>query len=163
MHGYFKKYPICTVQTQTHGVDLKKFQVLGSGKNFRANFFSYPPPPPGVPPENKAVRRYQEFFSTPPPPPVTQQSRPLVVLRDDKGEVANSDFVPFIGDRSEGGCYVVAPPTCGAILIFTPLLGTTKNAGVTLHFCPLMGLREGRGEVANSDYVPFVPDHRECR
>ena len=42
---------------------------------------------------------------SPPPPPapenagVTQQFRPFVVFREGKGEVANSDFVPFIGDR----------------------------------------------------------------
>ena len=66
IHGYLEKYPPCTFQTQTRGVELRKFQVLGSRKNFRANFFFVTPPLRGYPPK-KGVRRYQEFFSTPPP------------------------------------------------------------------------------------------------
>ena len=34
------------------------------------------------------------------------------------------------------------------------VLGTPKNAGVTQHFRPLLGLREGKGEAANSDFPP---------
>ena len=65
INGYLEKYPPCTFQTQRGGEELRKFQVLGSGKIFRANFFFHTatPPPP------KAARRYQEFFFLPPPPP----------------------------------------------------------------------------------------------
>ena len=34
-------------------------------------------------------------------------------------------------------------------------LGTPQNAGVTQHFHPLLGPREGRGEAAISDFVPL--------
>ena len=33
--------------------------------------------------------------------------------RDGRGEVANSDFVPFAGDPRECTGYVVIQPTCG--------------------------------------------------
>ena len=48
-------------------------------------------------------------------------------------------------------------PTCGPLLIFSPrlALGTPENAGVTWHFHSLLGPREGRGEVATSDFVPL--------
>ena len=36
-----------------------------------------------------------------------------------------------------------------------PFRGTPENAGVMWHLCPLLGPREGRGEVAKSDFVPF--------
>ena len=49
------------------------------------------------------------------------------------------------------------------LLIFSPLSGTPENAGVTEHFLPLVGPREGTGEVATSDFVPLVGDPRECR
>ena len=41
--------------------------------------------------------------------------------------------------------------------MFSPhlALGTPQNAGVALHFRPLLGPREGRGEVATSDFVPL--------
>ena len=39
---------------------------------------------------------------------------------------------------------------------FVPLcLGIPKNAGVTSHFRPLLGPREGKGEAANFDFVPL--------
>ena len=62
IHGYLEKYPPCTFQTQTRGVDLRKFQVPGSRKNFRVNFFSYPPPP-----KKKLYAGTRFFFLTPPP------------------------------------------------------------------------------------------------
>ena len=58
--------------------------------------------------------------------------------REGRGEVANSDFVPFAGDPGECRGYVVIQPVC----------------------CPP---REGSSEVANSDFVPFAWDPRECR
>ena len=50
---------------------------------------------------------------------------------------------------------VLSLPPVQPLLILSPLLRTPKNAGVTQHFCPLSGPREGRGEVATSDFVPF--------
>ena len=44
------------------------------------------------------------------------------------------------------------------LLILSPLLGTPKNVGVTQHFRPLLGPREGKVKVATSDFVPFVGD-----
>ena len=44
--------------------------------------------------------------------------------------VATSDFVPFVGDPRERRGYVAIPPT--------------------------LGPREGRGDVATSDFVPFA-------
>ena len=38
--------------------------------------------------------------------------------------------------------------------ILSPLLGTPENAGVTYQFRPLVGPREGRGEVATFDFIP---------
>ena len=49
------------------------------------------------------------------------------------------------------------------ILILSPCLGTPQNARVMQHFRPLAGPREGRGEVANSYFVPLFGDPRECR
>ena len=46
----------------------------------------------------------------------------------------------------------VRPP----ILILSPLLGTPESARVTQHFRPLLGPREGTGEAATSDFVPFL-------
>ena len=61
----------------------------------------------------------------------------------------------------------------GPLLFPSPSLVDRENAGVTSHFRPLLGPREGRGEVATSDFVPlcwgtlllllpFVGDPREC-
>ena len=46
-------------------------------------------------------------------------------------------------------------PTCGPLLIFSPRLGPLENAGVTQHFRPPLAPREGKGEVATSDFVPL--------
>ena len=48
-------------------------------------------------------------------------------------------------------------------MILSPLMGTPEDAGVTQHFRPLVGPREGRGEVATFDFVPFDGDPRERR
>ena len=48
-----------------------------------------------------------------------------------------------------------------SLLLFSPLLVTPRNAGVAWQFQPLLGPREGRGEAATSDFVPFVGDPRE--
>ena len=50
------------------------------------------------------------------------------------------------------------------LILFSGLtLGTPKKAGVMQPFRPLLGRREGRGEVANSDFVPLLgtPDSSE--
>ena len=48
-------------------------------------------------------------------------------------------------------------------LILSPLIcGIPENAGVMQHFRPLVGPREGRGEVATFDFVPLclrVPEN----
>ena len=53
-----------------------------------------------------------------------------------------------------------APEKAGVrqpILILSPCLGTPENVGVTQHLCPVFfGLREGRGEAANYDYLPAL-------
>ena len=52
------------------------------------------------------------------------------------------------------------------LIFFPPLaLGTPQNAGVREHFRPLLGLREGRGEVSTSEFLPAVGvgDPRECK
>ena len=52
-----------------------------------------------------------------------------------------------------------APESAGVrepILILSRLLGTPENAGVVWQFRPLVGPREGRDHVANSDFVPFA-------
>ena len=49
------------------------------------------------------------------------------------------------------------------LLILSPLLGTPENAGVMQPFRPLLGPREGRGETATFDFVPFLGDPRKCR
>ena len=68
-------YPPCTFQTQTRAVDLRKFQVLGSGKNFCANFFFRSPLPLwGYPPKEKLYPGTRNFFSTPPPPGASRVS-----------------------------------------------------------------------------------------
>ena len=41
------------------------------------------------------------------------------------------------------------------ILILSPFVWRPpENAGVTSHCCKFLGPREGRGEAANSDFVP---------
>ena len=42
-------------------------------------------------------------------------------------------------------------------------MGTPENTWVTSHFRPLVGPREGRGEVATFNFVPFDGDPRERR
>ena len=43
------------------------------------------------------------------------------------------------------------------LILFPGLtLGTPKKAGVMQPFRPLFGPREGKGEVANSDFVPLL-------
>ena len=49
------------------------------------------------------------------------------------------------------------------ILILSPVLGTPENAGVMQQICPLVGPREGRGEVANSDFVPLLGTPKNAR
>ena len=67
---------VSTFQTQARGVELRKFQVLGSGKNIRANFFvPPPPPPPGVPPKKKLYAGTRNFFLPPPPSRETTAQR----------------------------------------------------------------------------------------
>ena len=47
-------------------------------------------------------------------------------------------------------------------MIVSSCLGTPENVGVTEQLCPHLGPREGRGEVATFDIVPFVGQPREC-
>ena len=43
------------------------------------------------------------------------------------------------------------------LILFPGLtLGTPKKAGVVQPFRPLLGPREGRGEVGNSEFVPLL-------
>ena len=77
-------------------------------------------------------------------------------------------YIPFLGPLSFTNCafdsvpnevwahkmvVVEEPP-----LILSPglTLGTPKTAGVMQPFRPLLGPREGRGEVANFDSVPLL-------
>ena len=66
IHGYLEKYPPCTFQTQTRGVELRKFQVLGSKKIFTQIFF-HTLPLRGYPPKKSCTPVPGIFFSTPPP------------------------------------------------------------------------------------------------
>ena len=49
------------------------------------------------------------------------------------------------------------------LVILSPLLGTLENEVVMEQFDPLWGPREGMGEVATSDYLPFVGVPQERR
>ena len=49
------------------------------------------------------------------------------------------------------------------LLILSPCLGTPENAEVTQHLRPLLGPREGRRELATSNFVPVVGGPRECK
>ena len=48
-------------------------------------------------------------------------------------------------------------------LNLSPICGIPENAGVTYQHLPLLGRLEGRGDVGDSDFVPFFGDPRECR
>ena len=48
-------------------------------------------------------------------------------------------------------------------MILSLLMGTPKNAQARWHFCPLVGPRKGRDDVATSDFVFFDGDPRERR
>ena len=45
--------------------------------------------------------------------------------------------------------------------ILSPLLVTPENAGLMPHFRPSLPPREGRGQAANSDFVPLVGDPQD--
>ena len=47
--------------------------------------------------------------------------------------------------------------------VFLPSLANPENVGVTQQFRPLLGPREGMGEVANSDCVPLSWGSRDCK
>ena len=49
------------------------------------------------------------------------------------------------------------------LLNVSPLLGSPENAWVMQQFRPLLGPREGKGEAATFECVPFVGDPRECK
>ena len=84
--------------------------------------------------------------------------------RERRGYVALSDSPPSLGTpRTHGLCSNCAqlwpPENAGVMepfLISSPLLGTPKNAGVTQHFRPPVGPREGKGCIATSDFFSFA-------
>ena len=47
------------------------------------------------------------------------------------------------------------------VLNLSPFLGTPKNEGVTSHFRPILGPRDGKGEVASFVFVTFLGDPPE--
>ena len=101
MHGYFEKYPPCTFQTQTRGVDLRKFQVLGSGKIVARIFFFVPPSPSGgTPPKKKLYAGTRNFFSTPPPP---LKRLPDFSARNNTGPKKHWSWSWHTFDRCTGG------------------------------------------------------------
>ena len=81
---------------KTRGVELRKFQVLGSGKNIRTNFFSYPPPPPGGTPRKKSCTSVPGIFFYPPPPGRTYE--PTVSLHPKLGFRQGDSLSPLLFD-----------------------------------------------------------------
>ena len=47
-------------------------------------------------------------------------------------------------------------------MAFEGVLFCLYNAWVTYQFCPLLAPRDGSGEAATFDVVPFVGDPRKC-
>ena len=103
-----------------------------------------------------------------------RSNRPLSGPPEGRGEAANSDFLPALGVREptrmqalRSNSALFWAPERQTLLIFSSRLplGTPENLGAAYQFRPLLGHREGRGEVATSDFLSVVGflDPRECR
>ena len=91
------------------------------------------------------------------------QFRPVLGAREGKGEVlflivSFCSGCPRIYGLHSNSAFFRAPEKADVkspLLIVSPLFGIPANAHDTHQFCPLVAHREGKGEVANSDFVPF--------
>ena len=61
-----------------------------------------------------------------------------------------------LGIGASGKAWVMSP-----FLILSPFLEIPENAKVTRQLCPLLGPRDGKGEVANSNFVRYFEGPRE--